>query len=445
MVVVRTLFLFMLLALARGVHTQAAPPAHQTVTLADGSVVTLEGVTYGKERRFFGMSIEPPVLETEAQPDTRDAIILWISIGRPLAAPIARPSLQPGAVRIYDDAGKECVACELQASTRYLTNDRHAIVLYAWPRRSAEVVVDIPYATERFHALTAKFRVPNPLVLKTPPFPSTATPISRHDNDLEVTLDGLHQMPPSTFWSGPEADFERMTRGQKLHTAASFQYRYRGQITREWQPTNGVILDSAGTPYRSAVGSLYQPFQYPLTYYRSDSNEPLKLGIWFQRTANAEFAPEEMVSLNNLPMRLGDYLYEPGGRVRIGDITLELSSTSQIQADGMRTLMTVNIYGGDPHLSLLMQVRNERGKLANGVGPNEAAKWIVGLMRPPNRFRERERVNAGPHQCADFMMDLPRGTSRVTVTIAIDRAHYFEFTPTPTVLQDLQVGQTIGK
>ena len=437
MVVARTLLLFVLLALADLVHAQATPPANQSATLADSIVVTLEGVTYGKERRFFGMSLEPSPGQADAALDTRDAIILWISTGRPPTAPIARSGLQPGAARIYDDAGKECVACELGVTTRFLPNYRHAIMLYAWPRRSSEFVVEISYSIDPRHPSTAKFRVRNPQVLKTPPFPSNPTPITRQDKDLEVTLDGLHQMPPLMFFSGPPERMERRIRGQKLHTATSFQYKYHGQITKEWQPTDAVILDSVGSPYECTVGSIYQPFPYPLTYYRSDSDEPLKLGVWFQRTANAEFAPEETVTLNNLPMRLGDYLHEPGGMARIGDVTVELSSTNQVQGEGIRTLMTVYVYGGDPHLSLLMQVRNERGKLANGVGPNEKAQWIAGFMRPPDRFRERERANAGPHQCADFMMDLPRGTSRITITIAVNRSHYFEFTPTPNVLHDL--------
>ena len=427
----RFLMLFALLTLAGFAHAQSAPPRKQTATLSDGTVVTLEGVTYGKERRFGGMAIEPPSAGATMRPDTQDAIILWIRGVRPAAGPTARMGLQPGALRIYDETGKECVACELAASTRYLPGN-------AWPRSSAQMVVEIPYAFNRLNPMAVKFRVSNPHVSRTPPFPPTPAPITRSDAELEVTLEGLHQMPPPTFWSGPGERLELLNRGQKLHTMAGFRYRFRKQNTTEWLPTEALVTDAAGNPYTSEASSLYQPPRYPLTYYRSDSSEPLKLAVWFQRTANAGFSAHEVGTINSLPMRYGSYLHTQGATARIGDVTVELSSIGEVECVGKRTLVTVNVYGGDPHLGLLIQVRNERGKSANGIGPNAQSKWITGSMRSPDRFRDEETANPSPHRCADFMMDLPRGTSRITCTIAVNRAHYFEFTPTPTVLQDLR-------
>jgi hypothetical protein len=261
-------------------------------------------------------------------------------------------------------------------------------------------------------------------------------PITRRDAEMEVTLQGLRQMPFPTSMGGPIERQELELRGQKLHTTVNFRYRFRGQNTTEWLPTEAVITDSTGNLHPGAASSLYQPPQYPLTYYRSDSNEPLKLGVWFQRTANADFAPREIGAMNNLPMRYNTYLHTPGASARIGEITLDMSGIREVECVGKRTQITLNVYGGDPHLGLLMQVRNERGQSARGIGPNAEAKWITGSMRAPNRFLDEETANLPPHQCVDFLMDLPRGTSRITCTIAVNRAHYFAFTPTPTVLPD---------
>ena len=140
--------------------------------------------------------------------------------------------------------------------------------------------------------------------------------------------------------------------------------------------------------------------------------------------------------MNNLPMRYGSYSHTPGATTRIGNVTVELSSSREIECVGKRTQMTVNVWGGDPHLSLLLQVQNERGKPANGIGPT-LLRWITGEMREPSRFLDQETDTLLPHRCVDFMMDLPRGTSRITCTIAVNQAHHFEFTPTPTILRPL--------
>jgi len=419
-------------------HVHSAPPAHQAPTLADGTVVTLEGVTYGRERRFGGMSIEQVPGMGDATPDTQDAIILWTRAVRPAAGGNARVGLQPNLVHIFDDAGRECISYEAMAQTRYLPNNGHAFMLYAWPRRSAEFSVEISYSYDPRHPAAVKFRVVNPHPVRTSPYTPTPAPITRRDADLEVTLDGLHQMPTPMDGGGPRDRMMMLSRIQYLHTMAGFHYRFHGQVTQEWLPTEALITDSTGNVYSSEASNLYQPGRYPLTYYRSDRDEPLKIGAWFYRTADATFAPQETIALNNLPMHLGSYLHTPGATARLGDLTLEMSEVGEVECVGKRTMVKLNVYGGDPHLALLMQVRNERGKSANGIGPNELAKWITGTMRAPEKFRDEETANPA-HRCAEFLMDLPRGTSRISLTIAVNRAHYFEFTPTPTVLNDLPV------
>jgi len=437
MAAVGALLLCVFFAVVGGSRVHSAPPAHQVAMLADGTVVTLEGVTYGRERRFGGMSIEQIPGTGDATPDTQDAIILWTRAVRPAAGRNARVGFQPGPIHIFDDAGKECISCESVAQARYLPNNGHAFMLYAWPRRSAEFSVEISYSYDPRHPAIVKFRVANPHPVRTPPYTPMPAPITRRDADLEVTLDGLHQMPPPMYRGGPIGRQELENRLQPLHTMASFRMKFHGQPTQEWIPTEALITDSTGNAYNGEASNLYQPGRYPLTYYRSDRDEPLKIGAWFHRTANATFAPQETMALNNLPMRLGSYLRTPGATARLADVTLEMSEIGEVECVGKRTMVKLNVYGGDPHLALLMQVRNERGKSANGIGPNEQAKWITGAMRAPEKFRDEETANPAPHRCAEFLMDLPRGTSRISLTIAVNRSHFFEFTPTPTVLHDL--------
>jgi hypothetical protein len=143
-----------------------------------------------------------------------------------------------------------------------------------------------------------------------------------------------------------------------------------------------------------------------------------------------------MVSMNKLPMRYASYYHTPGATARTGGITLELTSIREVECVGKRTMVSMNVYGGDPHLGVLMQLRNERGRSANGIGPNAQSKWITGSMRQPDRFIDAQMDNPSPHRCVDFLLDLPRGTSRITCTIAVSRSHCFEFIPTPTIMQD---------
>jgi len=248
MVVAGALLLGGFFAFVGSAHVYSAPPAHQAATLADGTVVSLEGITYGRERRFSGMSIETLPGMGDVTPDTRDAIILWTRAVRP-AGRNARVGLQPGPIHIFDDAGKECISFESTVQARFLPNNGHAFMLYAWPRRSAEFSVEISYSYDPRHPATVKFRVPNPHPVRTPPYTPTPAPIIRRDADLEVTLDALHQMPPLMERGGPIGRQQMEDHLQPLHTMASFRMKYHGQPTQEWIPTEALITDSTGNVY----------------------------------------------------------------------------------------------------------------------------------------------------------------------------------------------------
>jgi hypothetical protein len=193
------------------------------------------------------------------------------------------------------------------------------------------------------------------------------------------------------------------------------------------------VSDAAGNPYVCSASSVYQPRQYPLTYYRSGTGEPLKIGAWFQHTANATFAPEEVGTTRELPLQLGLYSHIPGTGVQIGSISAEVRSIGEFQTEGKHTDLTVNVDGGDAHTGLLVQVLNERGEFAHGVGPNDTATWIAGMINPPDPFRDSS-IQPGAHRSYAFMMDLPPDSSKITVRIAVNQGQYFEFTPTPTVM-----------
>ncbi len=420
------------LVIAHLAHAQ-----NQTTTLADGTVVTLEGLTYGKERQFGSRKIVPINLALSRPEDTtRDAVILWIRGVRPSAGATARMGLQPRAIQIYDEAGKEYPGCEQFVETRYLPHNEHAIVLHSWPRRTSEIRVEIGYGMRATKADTVQFRIRNRLNSNAPPFTPTALPITRRDAELSVTLDTIRNAPPIMAYSGPIERQERLNRGHNLLTNATFRYEFRGHSTAGWQPTDSIVTDSVGNPYRSTASSLYQPSGTALSYYRSDTGEPVKLGVWFNRTANADFDPHETISMINLPMKLGSYLYVPAAAGRADGIRAEISKIGEVECVGTRTQVTLNVFGGDRHLSLLLRVQNQQGRFANGIGPNEKSKWIAGSIRPPERYRDEEKANAAPHQFVDFLLDMPRGTTRINCTVAVNKAHYFEFIPRHDAVQD---------
>lgn len=414
-----------------------AQAQNQTAKLADGTVVSLEGITFGKERQFGGRTIVPVNMAfNRAEDTTRDAVILWIKGVRPATGPTAHWGLQPGSIRIYDESGKEYPGCEQYIETRYLPHNEHAIVLYSWPRRTSEIRVEVGYGMRSVKADTVQFHVRNRLDSKAMPFTPAPLPISRGDADLAVTLDSIRPARPVMSWSGPIEMQERLSRGHNLLANATFTYVFRGKSDANWQPTDSIVTDSVGNPYHSTASSLYQPSRTALSYYRSDTGEPVKLGVWFNRTANASFSPHETILMNNLPMKLGSYLYVPGAAGQADGIRVEISKIGEVECVGMRTQVTLNVFGGDPHLSLFLRVENQQGRFANGIGPNEKSKWIAGSIRAPERYRDEEKANAGPHQCVDFVLDLPRGTTRINCTVAANKAHYFEFIPRPDAVQE---------
>ncbi len=426
--------LFCLIAITGFANAQPVP-ALQTTTLEGGARVSLESVSYTLERRLLDLSV-PGVVGVSPQPDEQEAIVLWIEGIPATSGPSARMSVRPLVIRIYDDRGTECIAAELAAKVASLPGNRHAIVLFNWPRRSSLINLEVCYSLGRREFSTAKFCVKNPKPVKAPAFVPEPAPVKHRDAELEVSLMGLHQMSSNVFWSGPTERIETLERGWKLNTRATFSYRYHGQIATEWTSLEALVTDATGNPYVSAASNLYQPAPDPITYYRPDNNEPVKLALWFYRTANATFAPKETGVLPDLPLKYGRYTSTPGTKVVADGITLELGNIDEIECVGKHTGITVNVYGDDPHLALLLQVKNERGESAKGIGPNADSLWIAGYMRAPDRFRDGPSTDPRRRRCVDFMLDLPPGTARISCTIAVNKGHYFEFTPTPDILPD---------
>ncbi len=169
-------------------------------------------------------------------------------------------------------------------------------------------------------------------------------------------------------------------------------------------------------------------------YYQADDGEPLTLGVWFYRVAEADFAPEEQATIANVhyaPQARVDY---GAAKARWHGTNLQVQEIRECECVGTRTCLEVHAAGLPPHTQLLLQARDEHGAMAQGVvGLTPHSKWI-----PGNALRDPEIINGRPvtnssYQRIQFLMDLPPGASTLTLTFAINQAHYLEFTPPSTI------------
>lgn len=417
----------------------------QSARLSDNTHIELQAVTWGNQHRFQSAEYNvPPVLPEASLPTDVDALCLWITGARDPHGPNAHRDIQPGVIRIYDEAGREATTCEAMTTIKYLPHNSHLICLRAFPRRASKIVVEVVYDSRD----TVRFHIPNPRIVSPPLLPTESLPGVKQDGELEVTLEGLHPIPAPMAWSGSIERLEAQARMQYLDTLAAFHYRYAGQPDANWTPAESVLWDSTGNCYSGHERTLYPNNMDDGTgrgvfkgvqFYQDNHGEPLTLSVWFRRAAEANFAPEEQVTIADVPYPARTLTDYTAAKARWNGTTLQVYSIQEVECVGKRTCLEVHAQGLPPHAQLLLQARDERGRMAQGVvGPHPHSKWIPGYGLQANNFPNLRVETDALYKRLEFLMDLPPGASKLTLTFAVNQAHYLEFTPPSTIKATVQ-------
>lgn len=232
-------------------------PAVVSRRLADGTTVTLLGVTYGRQHEILTGSIWQRLawrllpakaarrlgIASLSYATTNETLIVWAEL-RDLPGP---NRMTPASLTLSDGLGTEFRATAPQlhsvGSNRLIQGTAFSIV----PRGSARLHIAVTTHSPAENAKqTALFDVVNPAPRLRPKWQATAFPIEGQSGDLKLVLTRLRSFEIQTGKSA-ESDTETWMR-------ASCYFSEGGTATTNWQVTGIEVLDEAG--------GRFQPFNH---------------------------------------------------------------------------------------------------------------------------------------------------------------------------------------
>jgi RNA polymerase sigma factor (sigma-70 family) len=302
--------------LVSGVATVAISQtsASNTITLNDGTKLTLLGVTTGTQQMAPGYENLRMAnrLYTPNKPS-----MLWIKS--------ENESNQSSTYEIivYDKAKTACVNIEKSTGSHVSVGvEIQGFVLNAFPRWDKEFIVRVrPYRGE---ICQGQFIVPNPApVIDVTNWIADSLPATKSDGDLKVTLTKLVAGAATPSWAGGSLMPTNDPASQCVHL--NFDFRQNGQSTTNldpwpvqttdasgnWSrgliydyPTNGVrriwgrMINGANIPppeHYGMDGYYFQPGLWP--------DKPWKVRLEFIQRSG--FSDDEMVTFTNVPVKSG--------------------------------------------------------------------------------------------------------------------------------------------
>lgn len=271
----------------------------QSVVCADGSIVELVGVTYGKVHHnpITGpwtrlLQIVPPSLQQKfgiRTPNLRqtpeDTLMVWLQWK-------GRSTDWNGRKMILDTDG---YASELSHwGNRGTTVTANGKIHWAgyevgnYPRRSPEFKLRLETWN---HKIEAEFDIQNPLISKTEPFEGNSLPIPVQIDNMQFTLIGLELPDPENPPKSSEKRFNS-------HDArAMFEVKQDGEITEDWQAVNIWLEDAMGNKAKNHSWSNREEDGKVTITFNSGlfPGEAWKVRTQFARKQN--FLPEDIWSV----------------------------------------------------------------------------------------------------------------------------------------------------
>ncbi len=409
-------------ALLGGLIRLAAQGRRSSALAADGTLLTLEAVTYGKVHRhasgpFWKRLLQPlaPVLPRAVRPPARgvytftnDMVCFWVHHRFPTPG---TPSITD--VLITDD---EAGSAQRSAWTQsQMISPTETVVGYgftAFPRRARKLRLDIQQYVPalRGRKLVATFEAANPARGPFPAWQPEPLPQTRTNGPFEFTLTRLV--------SGCDSR-DRRSKATNLAdcaTLAGFRVSRQGVPDPDWSPVNLWAWDATGNSAASSSWSSTQEKDEAIMCYQWGlwPDEPAwKLRVEFSRSGG--FAREELWTVVDIPFstNVPNYTAAPaeafatthlsGSVLRLfppcqpayrGDATAQLLVTLDLQPEGWR----LNLVG----------VRDDQGRQV-GTG---SRSWGGGQYR--------------------YELKTAEGVKQIAVTLAYHQSRFAEFMAKPT-------------
>jgi len=297
--------------------------APQSVRLADGTVFTLEAVTYAKEHQRYLVPIWTRLWYQFARrvlrkstpkvsmgySTTNETLGVWIRERLP-PGQTARPGVResPGRSWLADEGGKKRVLASHQiSSSRPPSNNEllHLAVFHVIPRREKTFLFgddlsdrDKIYLDGGFYSDRIEFRIANPALRSYPVWPAEPLPATRRDGDFIVTLTRLEARMVKYV-----PQFE--SRHFPSEACAELNFLAPAPALGAWWPVSVTLCDATGNMCESRI--------YSLTGSNNKWTTLFEYNLWPEESAwrmRVEFsrrdgyAPEDLWTINSVPVPL---------------------------------------------------------------------------------------------------------------------------------------------
>jgi hypothetical protein len=244
--------------------------ARQSFTLADGTIIRIEAVTYGKSHQFsmekpwqawvrahlsFAARLLPTGNTVVSSTTTQnDAMVFWIRRFDPQTGKHLPPKW--GGVDVEDRDGCKFRIRGWGSSGNHISH----FVAEAFPRREAGFWIHVHMDDEQM----AQFEVENPVRGPFPKWVTEELPATHSDGDLLITLNRLR------YRGGSDSP----------NVSTEFTVRQNGEPTKEWDDKSVRLSDATGNVGWSFLCTNEPAWQISANFYRTAAASFDEKEIW---------------------------------------------------------------------------------------------------------------------------------------------------------------------
>ena len=283
------------------------PPTSQR--LADGSTVSLLGVTYGRKhvmvygpfwQHAFARLLPENVsrrlgFQFLSHTATNDTLMVWTEMSNQSISPGSSLFFQPAPVVLSDGQGTEFCETFCQEAAHFTNRVIKGISFSIVPRGSNRLhILVAPYKQEAGLKQAAVFNVPNPAPRLQQTWQASPLPVEANAGDLKFTLTRLRP------WQREEMSSAGITTETRM--SASYHFAEGGTTTTNWCVVKVEILDEAGGHQQPSTTS----YGFNLTRRKYEfraglgTNAVWKLRFTLLRVGG--FTSNEIALIQRLPM-----------------------------------------------------------------------------------------------------------------------------------------------
>jgi hypothetical protein len=413
-------------AQAQTVTWPQEPEHPQAMTGADGTKLSLMGVTRGTEHigpygnRLYTRSNTP---------------VVWIAIDR------GTNVWQEYRLLVSDQAGTACVNTEVRQRSNYgnfgQARQVYAFVLDAYPRWDAETVLRA--CVDRGALVDGQFIITNPPAGPIPEWAPKPLPDTETDGDLSVMLIKLVAGAPAprgaAYYPGRIQAATNDLANQCVRL--DFDIQQNGGPTTNWQAWPVETSDAAGNRVKGLIygypasGVFYKPFPGANDGYFYQS------GLWPDESAwkvrmelirRSGFDEDETVTFTNLPVRAGSQ-QDTDDEWSWDTSKTNFPVIAEGEVNGVRLkllpplLLTDQDQGGQQQVIVNIYADPEK----------VAQKMNLSVVQATDEQGHELRPGAQPSWAGHFNIDFifVRDTKVLNLKLALHKSRFVEFTVKP--------------